>query len=171
MISEQIRSLAVVAVVISAVALGCSVTPGAGSPSTATGSPAATSSSGVPAGFPLGSWTTTITETDLRAGGITGTGELSENAGTFTMTLAGDGTWTVTQDTDAPIRWPVFRGTYTMTGPTSFQQRTEFPPDFAGDLVDFEWRVDQGTLLLEVPNPPDHVLPIVMETHPWQPAG
>jgi hypothetical protein len=170
MIAKQIRSLAVVAALMSTVALGCSTTPGTGSPSTATG-PSAASSSGIPAGFPLGSWTTTITEADLRAGGITGTGELSENVGTFTMTLAGDSTWTVTQDADVPIRWPVFRGRYAVTGPTMFQQRTEFPPDFAGDLVDFEWRVENGLLLLEVPNPPDHVLPVIMETHPWQPTG
>lgn len=171
MITRQIRSLAWVVAVTSAVALGCSTAPGAVSPTTATGAGAATSPSGIPAGFPLGSWVTTINEEDLRASGITGTGELSENAGTFTMTLDAGGTWTVTQDTDVPIRWPVFRGTYAVTGPTTFRQRTEFPPDYSGDLVDFEWRIEQGTLLLEVPNPPDPLLPIVMETHPWQPAG
>lgn len=171
MITRQIRSLACIVAVTSVVAFGCSTRPGAVSPTKATGAGPAASPSAIPAGFPLGSWTTTITEADLRGGGITGTGELSENAGTFTMTLDAGGAWTVTQDTGVPIRWPVFRGTYTVTGPTSFQQRTDFPPDFAGDLVDFEWRVDDGTLLLEVPNPPDPLLPIVVETHPWQPAG
>lgn len=171
MITRQIRLLACVVAVTSVLVLGCSTTPGAVTSSTAPGSGSAASPNGLPAGFPLGSWMTTITEADLRAGGITGAGELSENVGTFTMTLARDGTWTITQDTDVPVRWPVFRGTYAATGPSSFQQRTEFPPDFAGDLVDFEWRVDDGTLLLKAPNPPDHVLPIVTETHPWQPAG
>jgi hypothetical protein len=170
MITRQIRSLACVMAVTSMVAFGCSTASVAVSPTAATGA-GALPSPDVPTGFPLGSWTTTITEGDLRAGGVTGTGELSENAGTFTMTLDAGGTWTATQDTDVPIRWPVFRGTYTVTGPTTFQQRTDFPPDFAGDLVDFEWRVDDGTLLLEVPNPPDPLLPIVVETHPWQPAG
>jgi hypothetical protein len=169
MIAKSVRSLALVVAAMSVVVLGCSTTPGPVTPSIAPGSGSA-ASSGLPAGFPHGSWTTTITEADLRAGGVTGAGELSENAGTFTMTLDAGGTWTVTQDTDVPIRWPVFRGTYAVTGPSSFQQRTDFPPDFAGDLVDFEWRVDNGTLVLEVPNPPDALLPIVTETHPWQPA-
>jgi hypothetical protein len=47
-----------------------------------------------PAGFPLlGSWTTTITRDDLRAGGITEEGLLVENSGIFTWALEADGTW------------------------------------------------------------------------------
>lgn len=125
----------------------------------------------LPADFPVGSWTTTITEADLRAGGVTSAGELAENAGTFTMTLGADGTWTVTQVTDAPIRWPVFRGTYTALGADGFRQVTEFPGDFAGDEVDFGWRMQDGALRLEVRTPPDHILPLIMESHPWTAAG
>ncbi len=153
-----------------AIAIGCSNAPGA-SPAVPSDVASTSSSAAIPEGFPIGSWTTTLTEADLRAGGITHEGELVENAGVFTMTLAADGTWTVAQETDAPIRWPVFRGTWTSTGPDSFNQRTEFPADFAGDMVDFTWRIEDGGLVLKVVNPPDHVLPVIMETHSWTPAG
>jgi hypothetical protein len=157
-----------------AITAGCSSTPGATSPGSSDGAsaPPASTSSGaaIPEGFPIGSWTTTLTEADLRAGGITAEGELTENAGVFTMTLGADGTWATAQETDAPLRWPVFRGTWTATGSNSFRQRTDFPADFAGDVVDFTWKIEEGALVLEVVNPPDHVLPVIMETHPWTPA-
>jgi hypothetical protein len=121
----------------------------------------------LPVGFPIGTWTTTITEADLQAGGLTEPAALRENAGLFTMTLAADGTWTIAQQTEVPIRWPVFRGTWTPTGPNSFDQRTEFPPDYAGDVVGFTWQVDGDELLLRVPDPPDPVLGVLTEAHPW----
>jgi hypothetical protein len=126
----------------------------------------------IPRDFPLGSWTTTITADDLRAGGITDPGWLEENAGQFIMTMAADGTWTMAQVTTAAVRTPVFRGTFEATGPNTFRQRTEFPPDFVGDVVDFSWsRDDEGALVLDVLTPPDEVVPIIVETHPWTPAG
>lgn len=153
-----------------AIAIGCSNAPAA-SQAASSGAASTSSSAAIPEGFPIGAWTTTLTEADLRAGGITQEGELTENTGVFTMTLAADGTWTAAQETDAPVRWPVFRGTWTATGPDSFNQLTEFPADFAGDSVDFTWRIEDGGLLLKVVNPPDRVLPVIMETHPWTPAG
>jgi hypothetical protein len=125
----------------------------------------------LPVDFPIGSWTTTLTEADLRAGGVTGEGEIAENAGTFTLTMAADGTWTAAQVTSVPVRWPVFKGTWTATGPDGFTQVTTFPQDYAGDSVDFTWRIENGSLVLKVVNPPDPILPVVMESHPWQPAG
>ncbi len=141
---------------------------GSSLPSTASGQPSHASS---PDGFPIGSWSTTITEADLRSAGFTKAGELAENAGVFTMTLDPDGTWTTTQQASVALRWPVFKGTWTVTGPNSFSQRTTFPPDFVGDQVGFTWRRADDALLLKLPNPPDPVLPVVMETHPWQPAS
>jgi hypothetical protein len=117
----------------------------------------------------VGAWTTTITEADLRAAGITEPAGLAENSGLFTMTLGADGSWSTAQVTDAPVRWPVFKGTYEVTGPSAFRQVTTFPPDYAGDVVDFTWSVRDGALVLSVPNPPDPILPILVETHPWQP--
>jgi hypothetical protein len=163
---------------VAAVAIGAAACSG-GNPSVPPGSQApAASADGVgggasplPEGFPLGSWVTTITEADLRAAGLTAPGELTENAGTFTMSLGADGAWTVSQVADVPIRWPVFRGTYTATGTDGFRQVTEFPADFAGDVVDYGWRMEDGALRLQVRTPPDQILPIIMETHPWAPAG
>lgn len=146
---------------------GCSALPGGQSPvlQASTAPPAVE----VPSGFPIGAWTTTITEDDLLEAGISG-GEIGENAGVFTTTLAADGTWTTAQESDVTVRWPVFRGTWTVTGPDTFSQRTDFPADFAGDVVHFRWEIVDGNLVLEVLDPPDHVLPIVTETHPWTPA-
>ena len=157
-------------VAILAVAAACAAPPVARTPVGSSSRAVGSAGAGFPDGFPLGSWKVTLTEDDLRAGGITGAGELTENTGVFTMTLVGDGTWTMAQVTDAPIRWPVFRGTLSSTGPDSFNQVTEFPPDFAGDSVDFRWQLVGGDLVLEVLNPPDHVLPVLMETHPWEPV-
>ena len=165
---------AVGAIAIATIVASCSTTPGAlpatAASSTTGSAPPASSAAALPDGFPIGSWTTTITDADLRAGGLTGAGDLSENAGVFTLIMGEDGTWTTTQKTEATIRWPVFRGTWISTGSNSFSQRTDFPADFAGDVVDFTWKIENGNLVLELPNPPDPVLPIIMETHPWEPA-
>lgn len=119
----------------------------------------------------VGAWVTTITEDDLRAGGVTGAGELGENTGTTTLTILADGTWSTSQESDVPLRWPVFKGTLEATGPNAFRQTTTFPADYAGDVVDFTWSIEGDALVLRVVNPPDHILPILMETHPWQPKG
>ena len=119
----------------------------------------------------VGSWTTTITADDLRAAGLTDEGALAENTGTFTLTLGGDGTWETSQEASVPVKWPVFRGSMEATGTDSFRQTTTFPTDFAGDVVDFTWSIKDGGLLIKVVNPPDPVLPVVMETHPWQRKG
>jgi hypothetical protein len=124
----------------------------------------------VPDDFPLGSWTVTITAEDLRAAGITDAGLINENAGVFTKTYNADGTWTVAQETDAPIRWPVFSGTYRVTGPNEFEELTRFPEDYAGDVVRFTWTRDGENVRFSVVNSPDPILPILTEAHPWQPA-
>lgn len=161
--------------VIGAVVSGCSGAASSASPAPSAqpqvSASAAPSAATVPSDFPLGVWTTTITEVDLRAGGVTSEGDLAENAGTFTMTLAADGTWTSAQDASVPVRWPIFKGTWTATGPDSFNQVTTFPPDFAGDSVDFTWKIQDGSLILKVVNPPDPILPVIVESNPWQRAG
>ena len=124
----------------------------------------------MPADFPFGSWTTTIAREDLQAAGIPDEG-LAENAGDITLTMSEDGSWQTTQVSEVDLRWPIFRGTWVATGSDGFRQDTTFPPDFAGDSVNFTWKIKDGALVLKVVNPPDPVLPILMETHPWQPAG
>lgn len=160
-----------VAAVLASTLLGaCSgtATSPAGQPS---GPASVAPSVDLPTGFPLGSWTTTITEDDLRAGGLSGEGELAENAGKFTLVMSEDGTWNSWQVADVPLRWPVFRGTWSVTRPDGFQQVTTFPTDYAGDIVEFTWARDGDALRLHVVNTPDPILPVIMETHPWQPAG
>jgi hypothetical protein len=137
--------------------------------SSSVSSPPAASPAALPDGFPLGSWTTTITEADLRAGGMTAEGEIAENAGVVTLTMAGDGTWSTVQEAAVDVRWPVFRGTWTVVDPDTFRQTTTFPADYAGDVVDFTWRIQDDALVLAVDDPPDPVLPIIIESHPWQP--
>jgi hypothetical protein len=157
-------------VFVAAVLTGCSGDPGSASPRSASPTGPNPGPTGAETAIPqelIGTWTTTITDDDLAAAGVTG-GEVGENRGVFTMTFASDGTWSMTQETDVPVRWPVFRGTMTTTGPNGFRQVTRFPADFAGDLVDFTWSIDDGALRIKVVNPPDHILPIIMETHPWQ---
>lgn len=157
------RTIGLLTLVLVALTLDACATGPASAPAS---SPPAPETS-IPEGFPIGTWTSTISEDDLRAGGLTDPAALRENVGLFTMTLAADGTWTIAQQTDVPIRWPVFRGTWTPTGPNSFDQRTEFPPDYAGDVVGFTWQLDDDQLLLRIPDPPDEVLGVLTEAHPW----
>lgn len=164
------------ALAIAALVAACSSAPGVAStaPAESTEAPAASIAATpgpLPSGFPLGSWSTVITAADLQAGGVTGEGEIGENTGTFTMTMSPDGTWTASQISETPLLRPVFKGTWTVSGPDGFTQVTTFPQDYAGDAVDFTWKLEGGSLLLKLVNPPDPILPIITEAHPWQPAG
>jgi hypothetical protein len=165
----------IAATLFAALIAGCSATGSSGEPST----PSTASSVAIPAGFPIGTWSTTITADDLEAVsdedlatiGMSRANLVEENSGTFTTTFGADGTWSTVQETDQPVKWPIFRGTFTATGDDSFDQVTAFPPDFAGDVVRFTWRIEDGLLHLQVVNPPDPVLPVLTESHPWSPAG
>jgi hypothetical protein len=157
-----------------ALAVGCTaVASPSGSPAAAGGassvapggSPSAVQ---IPADFPLGSWTSTITKEDLRAGGVTEAGLLQENAGTFTQTFNSDGTWIGAQVSTEAVNLPVFRGTFRVTGAHQFEQTTTFPAEYAGDVVSFTWQLDKKALIMGVPNPPDPMLKVITEAHPWQ---
>ena len=173
--TRRVTAIALIGALACALSIGCTVGPstnttaGASSPA-GPASPAAGNSPGIPAAI-VGSWTTTITEADLRAGGVTGEGELAENTGVFTMTFGADGTWSASQVAAVPRRWPVYKGTLVALGPDSFRQVTTFPADYAGDSVDFTWSIKDGALVMHVLNPPDKILPIITETHPWQRKG
>lgn len=133
---------------------------------------------GLPAGFPVGTWSITITEEDLAAVsdeslariGMSRDNLHKENTGVFKTTFGPDGTWSTVQDTDRPVKWPVFRGTFTPIGEDAFDQVTTFPPDFAGDVVRFTWRIEAGQLHMAVADPPDPVLPVLIGAHPWSPV-
>ena len=146
---------------------GCGpLAAGVASP-TAEGSPRASG-----AGGPLvGAWVTEVSKDDLRAGGITAEGMLDENSGRFTTTFNADGTWRSVQESldGAPVSLPVFEGTWEASG-DSLIQVTASPEQYAGERVEFTWRVEDGRLYLDVVNPPDDILPIVTGAHPWTPA-
>ncbi len=143
---------------------------GCGPLAAALASPAAGSPRGsATAANPLvGTWVSTITRDDLRAAGITAEGLLDENSGRFTWSFLPDGTWTQRQDAldDTAINAPVFEGTYELDG-GQFIQRTTFPEEYLGDRLVFSWRIDGDELQLELLNPDDEIVPVVMEAHPW----
>lgn len=150
------------------VALGCT-TPTPGSSAIPSSAPAS-SAEGPPSGdAPVGSWSMTMSAADLEAAGFTEAGLIGENTGTFTFTVAPDGTWTMAQSTPVPVRWPVFRGTYAVTGTGTFEMTTEFPADYAGDVVTVDWSLDDGNLRLRLIAPEDPLLRLQLEAHPWAP--
>lgn len=137
----------------------------------ACGSPAASQSPVLPANFPLGTWTNYVTEEDLRAAGYTDPATITENVGSGTLTLSPDSTWTIAVESDQPMRWPVFRGTYTVTSSNTFRMLTAFPPDLAGEIVDLEWSQHSDGLHLRTIDPYTPILRVQYETRPWQRKG
>lgn len=116
----------------------------------------------------IGTWTTTITKADLEAAGLTDPGLHNENSGRFTWTFRPDGTWTQVQESldGAPVNTPVFRGTYTATAGTFFAT-TEFPEQYRDEGLPFTWVVDGADLRIFVLDPPDEIMPVIVQTHPW----
>ena len=155
-------------VVLGLAALGCA-TPGA-SPSTASvgGTPPASL-----AGHPLlGAWTVEVTKADLAAAGVSDPGAQGENSGRFTWTFAPDGTWTSVQESldGSPVINPIFRGTFVVDDSTLIATTT-FPAQYADAGLHYAWAVEGDELRLDLTDPPDAVLPVIVETHPWHRAG
>jgi hypothetical protein len=159
------RNLAALSITI---ALAACAGP-SGSPAPAS-SPAG-GSAGSPSGL-VGSWTTTVTKADLAAAGIADPNAQDENSGRFNWLFGADGTWTQVQESidGSPINNPVFRGTYTVDGST-LVVTTTFPPEYADAGLHFTWRIDGAGLHVDVLDPPDSLMPVVVETHPWSRAG
>lgn len=154
--------------VVSAVAAGC----GAGTGTTAP-SPGHTGPTPPPGFLLLGSWTTTITRADLTAAGITDPGSINENAGRFTWTFSPDGTWRQVQVSldDVSILNPVYAGSYVVEG-DHLTATTDFPEQYRDDGIRYRWVFTPGAgVQFAIENPPDPLLPIIMESHPWLPAG
>ena len=177
---RALRGFALIAgVAAAAVAAGCGGPGGpggsaAGTPGAAAATPGAASGSGaIPAGHPLiGTWTVDVTRADLAAGGITDPGAQNENSGRFIWTFAPDGTWTSIQQSldGAPINNPVFRGTYLVDGETLIV-KTAFPEQYADEGLHYAFAVTGDEVRLDLLDPPDPVLPIIVETHPWRRGG
>jgi hypothetical protein len=140
-------------------------------------SPAGSASSGTsgashdpaPSGFPLlGSWTTTITKDDLRAGGVTEEGLLIENSGIFTWAFEADGTWRSVQAglDGSPLMTPVFSGYFTVEDDVLVAV-TEFPEQYRDEGLHYAFEVSGDTVTFDLLDPPDPMLPAVVESHPW----
>lgn len=116
----------------------------------------------------VGSWTVEITRPDLQAAGFSDPGLLNENSGRFTWTLAPDGSWSQVQESldGAPIANPVLRGTYMVEGAT-LVAKTVFPPEYADSGLHFAWTLAGDELRFDLLDPPDPILPILVESHPW----
>jgi hypothetical protein len=160
----RLLRITLAAAALGALATACAAPPGSVAPSR-TPTPA-----GVGAG-PVGAWQVTITEDDFAAAGLNNPGANVENSGTFTWTVLADGTFTETQQSDHPVKWPVFKGTWTQTAPGEVGLRTTFPADFAGEYIVLGWERQGSALRLRLIDPPDDpVLKVHFESHPWLPA-
>jgi len=67
------------------------------------------SAGAVPPKVPIGVFKTTITDADLKAGGVT---DISENHGTYTLKLLRKGRWTMHQVARNSLQEPDHAGTY-----------------------------------------------------------
>jgi hypothetical protein len=153
----------------------CSLLAACGSPGRAGSgsSTAPTAASAVPADFPLlGSWTVDITKDDLEAGGISDPLVRNENSGRFTWTFSSDGTWTEVQESldGSPVVNPIFRGTFRVNGAT-MTATTTFPDAYKDTGLHYTWTVAGDEARLDLLDPPDPILPLIVETHPWKRAG
>jgi hypothetical protein len=158
------RSVLVCALAFAAGACGPLAAGLDGASAVATEAPSATS--------PLvGTWVTEITREDLRSAGITAEGMLDENSGRFTTTFDADGTWSSVQESldGAAVAMPVFEGSYEVDG-DRLVQVTMAPEAYAGERLEFTWRIEGGQLFLNLANPPDEIQPVVTGAHPWSRA-
>lgn len=134
-----------------------------------TATPATSSVPSAGAAHPLhGTWLTSITKADLAAGGVSDPGLQTENSGQFRWTFESDGTWTQVQQSleGAPLNAPVFRGTYVVDG-DSLVMTTAFPEQYRDEGLHYTWAIDGERLTLDLLDPPDPMLPVVVEAHPW----
>lgn len=144
---------------------GCA-TGGTGSPGAATSG--ATAGSPGPGQALHGTWTTSITKEELAAAGVADPGLQIENSGRFLWTFGSDGTWTAVQQSiaGAPLNTPVFRGTYLVDG-ASLAMTTAFPEQYRDEGLHYTWVIEGADLKLDLLDPPDPMLPVIVETHPW----
>ncbi len=155
------------ALVVLAISVAACGTPAASSPSATTAGGA--SANAIPSDFPLiGTWVTSITKDELAAAGIADPRGQSENAGRFTWTFSADGTWTQVQESldGSPINSPVFRGTYAVID-NELVATTQFPEQYADSGLRYTWTLDGDAVTFDLLNPPDDILPLIIETNLW----
>jgi len=158
---QRTRALLLVAAVLVPVGCGSGTSSATGSP---TGTPTSTSTSS-----PLvGAWATSITKADLAAAGVTDPGLQNENSGRFIWTFEPDGSWTSVQESldGSPLNNPVFRGTYIVHG-SALVAITEFPAEFRDAGLHYAFTLEGSSVRFDILDPPDPMLPVIVETHAW----
>ena len=122
-----------------------------------------------PPGFPVGTYTKDISAEDFAAAGVTDPA-VGNNTGRFTLTLGPDGRWTGLLDSGGATQVnPVFRGTYRVDG-SDLALTTDFPPEYAGAVAHYAWRVDDAgfwTTITSSPDPLEIELAKAIDAEPW----
>lgn len=142
---------------------------GQGSATATPASTTAAATAGAVSSSPLvGAWQTAITMADLEAGGVADPGLQTENSGRFIWTFTPDGKWTQIQQSleGAKLNNPVFGGTWTVDG-GNLVAVTEFPTEYRDSGLHYTWAIEGSELRVDLLDPPDPMLPIIMEAHPW----
>ena len=160
-----LRGLAMLTVVAATIGCGGGVASPAPASATATAAALVTP----PPGFPTGTFTKDISTEDYAAAGVTDPA-VGNNVGRFTLTLGPDGRWTTVLDSGGATQVnPVFRGTYRVEGP-DLAFTTEFPPEYAGAVAHYAWRVDDAglwTTIMSSPDPLELLLAKAIDAEPW----
>ncbi|HYN70201.1 MAG TPA: hypothetical protein VEX41_08325 [Candidatus Eisenbacteria bacterium] len=137
------------------------------------GGPSGSQAATPPAGFPVGSWTTSISREDLSAGGLEGD-LIDQNEGDFVLTFEADGTFQQVQTSTigVTLREPIFRGHYTVTG-DEVRLDPEFPVHYAQEGVYdvVRWQLDGDVLHLSLASHGDPIQVVVYGAHPWRRAA
>ena len=115
--------------------------------------------------FPTGVFRTTITDADLRAGGVK---DIAQNHGTYTMTLR-PGRWTFVQKAPNPLEIPVAGGVYAVAG-NGIRFTIRNPAPLNGASVHGTWTYNGKALRFQGmrEDPGAHV---VFTAHPWRKLG
>ena len=121
------------------------------------------SAGAAPPKVPLGVFRTTITDADLRAGGVT---DLSENHGTYTLKLLGKGRWTFHQVARNYLQEPDHTGTYAVRATGTTFTDTGFGVAFTARLSYDGKHLRFKILKADIPE-----LRVIFGAHPWTKVG
>jgi hypothetical protein len=162
--AQRLALFAVLAVATGCGAPATSAPAGSSAPSQALVAP--------PPGFATGTFTKEISAADYADAGVTDPA-VGNNVGRFTLILGPDGRWTNVLDSGGATQVnPVFRGTYRVEG-SDLALTTEFPPEYAGSVAHYAWRVDDAglwTTISSSQDPLEVLLAKAIDAEPWVPA-
>jgi hypothetical protein len=123
---------------------------------------------GVDIGAVNGTYRVVISDTDLKANGVTNTGDIRENHGTFTWILH-DGRFQFHQRADNGLHNANGKGSYTTRGDQvtfMFGAPPEAPPPLT-----LRWRLARGQLRFRFVRRGDAIVRTLFTAHPWKKIG